>query len=76
VNSVEAAKLLGTPDTNNAHPVTKEEPPKGECEYAMVNKANKKVRNVIHHLQDTAVNYFTLAIERGAGHPRAPKAWP
>ena len=56
MNSVEAAKLLGTPDTNNARPVTKEEPPKGECEYAMVNKANKKVRNVIHHLQETAMN--------------------
>lgn len=45
INSVEAAKLLGTPDTNNGPASTKQEPPKVECEYAMVNKANKKVRN-------------------------------
>lgn len=45
IDPVEAAKLLGTPDTNSVRPATKQESPKVECEYAMVNKANKTVRD-------------------------------
>ena len=48
VDPVEAAKLLGTPDSSTARPVMKKkedeyESPSANCEYAMVNKANKKV---------------------------------
>ena len=41
VNQVEAAKLLGSPNSKNN---TRLQPPPENCEYAVVNKANKKVR--------------------------------
>ena len=40
VNQVEAAKLLGSPNSKNN---TRLQPPLENCEYAVVNKANKKV---------------------------------
>ena len=40
VNQVEAAKLLGSPNSKNN---TRLQPPPENCEYAVVNKANKKV---------------------------------
>nr|XP_058940237.1 uncharacterized protein LOC131768528 isoform X2 [Pocillopora verrucosa] len=39
VNQVEAAKLLGSPNSKNN---TRLQPPPENCEYAVVNKANKK----------------------------------
>ena len=40
VKQVEAAKLLGSPNSKNN---TRLQPPPENCEYAVVNKANKKV---------------------------------
>ena len=40
VNQVEAAKLLGSPNSKNN---TRLQPLPENCEYAVVNKANKKV---------------------------------
>ena len=40
VNQVEAAKLLGSPNSKNN---TRLQPPPENCEYAVVNKANKRV---------------------------------
>ena len=40
VNRVEAAKLLGSPKSKNN---TRFQPTPENCEYAVVNKANKKV---------------------------------
>ena len=40
VNQVEAAKLLGSPNSKSN---TRLQPPPENCEYAVVNKANKKV---------------------------------
>ena len=40
VNQVEAAKLLGSPNSKNN---TRFQPPPENCEYAVVNKANKRV---------------------------------
>ena len=40
VKQVEAAKLLGSPNSKNN---TRLRPPPENCEYAVVNKANKKV---------------------------------
>ena len=43
VDRVEVAKLLGTPDNNKAEKETEHESPTANCEYAVVNKKNKKV---------------------------------
>ena len=48
VNHVEAAKLLGSPDRTRVPPDNQpskieHELPAPDCEYAVVNKANKKV---------------------------------
>jgi len=42
VDRVEVAKLLGTPDNNKAEKETEHESPSANCEYAVVNKKNKK----------------------------------
>ena len=43
VNPVEAAKLLRSANTSPDVSKTRYEPPPEDCEYAVVNKANKKV---------------------------------
>ena len=43
VDRVEAAKLLGTSDNNKSEKKTEHESPPANCEYAVVNKKNKKV---------------------------------
>ena len=43
VDRVEVAKFLGTSDNNKTEKETEHESPPANCEYAMVNKKNKKV---------------------------------
>jgi len=53
VDRVEVAKLLGTPDNNKAEKETEHESPSANCEYAVVNKKNKKVSGDMNAVKDT-----------------------
>ena len=53
VDRVEVATLLGTPDINNAGKKTEHESPSANCEYAVVNKKNKKVSGEQNVVRDS-----------------------
>lgn len=59
VDRVEAAKLLGTPDSGNSRPVTKNkdeyESPSANCEYAVVNKRDRKVSGALDKVKQFRV---------------------
>lgn len=53
VDRVEVAKLLGTSDNNKTEKKTEHESPPANCEYAVVNKKNKKVSGELNAVRDS-----------------------
>ena len=51
VDRVEVAKLLGTPDSNKAEKKIEHVSPSANCEYAVVNKKDKKVSSELSMLK-------------------------
>lgn len=53
VDRAEVAKLLGTSDNNKTEKKTEHESPPANCEYAVVNKKNKKVSGELNTVRDS-----------------------